>query len=101
MKESLITAIKEIQANKSLFTIDEASTKSGVVQRLLCAVANYLAGCALVEGKVAYLLVSMCNARLQRLLCGLRTRRGKVAYLSLFQAGYVFFLMQERKIDYW
>ena len=35
MKESLITAIKEIRDNKSLSTMDEASVISGIVERLL------------------------------------------------------------------
>lgn len=35
MKEALVTAINEIRENKSLFTLDEASIKSGVILRLL------------------------------------------------------------------
>lgn len=35
MKDALVTAISEICNNKSLFTLDEASIKSGVILRLL------------------------------------------------------------------
>jgi hypothetical protein len=35
MKENLISAIKEIQTNTMIFTFDEASIKSGVIQRML------------------------------------------------------------------
>ena len=35
MKKALVSAINEIKDDKALFTLDEASIKIGVVQRLL------------------------------------------------------------------